>query len=192
VRGHISETWGAGQRFGIMPIGQGRICWYATRNGPPAQPDAPEGRKAEVLEMFRHWHGPIPALIEATAPGDILKNDACDRPGLWRWGRGAVTLLGDSAHPMTPNVGQGACMAIEDAAWLAKVLPGATDIGAAFRAYERHREGRTAFVARQARRIGMIGQWKNPLMVGGRNLIARLVLALPRDVQLNSVYAYKV
>lgn len=192
VRGHISETWGAGQRFGIMPIGQGRICWYATRNGPPSQPDAAEGRKAEVMELFRHWHGPIPALIEATPEVTILKNDARDRPALRPWGRGVVTLLGDSAHPMTPNVGQGACMAIEDAACLAKLLPGAPDVAAAFRTYERRRQTRTAFIARQSRRIGMIGQWKNPLMVRGRNFITRLVLARPPDVQLNAVYAYKV
>ena len=192
VRGHISETWGAGQRFGIMPIGQGRVCWYATRNGPPSQPDAAEGRQGEVLKLFRDWHRPIPALIAATAAADILKTDACDRPALRRWGRGGVTLLGDAAHPMTPNVGQGACMAIEDAANLAKVLPGATDVAAAFRAYEKLRQARTAYIARQARRIGVIGQWRNPLLVHGRNFFTRLVLARPPDGQLNAVYAYKV
>ena len=192
VRGHISETWGAGQRFGIMPIGQGRICWYATRNGPRSQPDAAEGRKAEVLELFRDWHGPIPALIAVTPAASILKNDACDRPSLRQWGRGVVTLLGDSAHPMTPNVGQGACMAIEDAACLAKLLPGAADVAAGFRNYERLRRTRTAFIARQSRRIGMIGQWKNPLMVRGRDFITRLVLARPPELQLIAVYSYEV
>ncbi len=192
VRGHISETWGAGRRFGIMPIGQGRICWYATRNGPPAQPDAPAGRKAEVQELFHDWHHPIPALIKATAPADILKNDARDRNPLRAWGRGRVTLLGDAAHPITPNVGQGACMAIEDAATLAKLLPGAADLAGAFRAYEAVRGPRTAYIARQSRRIGMIGQWENPWVVRGRNFVTKLVLARPPDVQLNAVYAYEV
>lgn len=192
VRGHISETWGAGHRFGIMPIGQGRICWYATRNGPAAQPDAPEGRQVEVLNLFRDWHGPIPALIAATAAADIIKTDACDRDAFRPWGRGRVTLLGDAAHPITPNVGQGACMAIEDAAWLAKVLPGTTDVAGAFRAYEAMRAPRTAFIARQARRIGMIGQWEQPWLVRGRNFLTRLVLARPPAMQLNAVYAYKV
>jgi 2-polyprenyl-6-methoxyphenol hydroxylase-like FAD-dependent oxidoreductase len=192
IRGHLSETWGAGQRFGIMPIGQGRICWYATRNGPAAQPDAPEGRQAEVLGLYRGWHRPITALIEATAPADILRNDARDRNALRPWGRGRVTLVGDAAHPITPNVGQGACLAIEDAAWLAKLLPETADVAGAFRAYERMRGARTDYIARQARRIGSIGQWENPWLVQGRNFIARLVLARQSVRQLNAVYAYKV
>jgi 2-polyprenyl-6-methoxyphenol hydroxylase-like FAD-dependent oxidoreductase len=191
VRGHISETWGAGQRFGILPMGQGRICWYATRNGPPSQPDAPEGRKSEIRELFHDWHHAIPALIEATKPADIMKNDAHDRKSLRKWGEGCVTLLGDAAHPITPNVGQGACMAIEDAACLAKFLARTTDVVTAFRSYEAVRKPRTAFVARQSRRIGAIGQWENPWIVKGRNFITRLVLSYSTDAQLNTVYAYK-
>ena len=192
VRGHISETWGAGQRFGIMPMGQGRICWYATRNGPPSQPDGPRGRKSEIQDLFQDWHQPIPELIAATQPADIIKSDARDRKPLRQWGEGCVTLLGDAAHPITPNVGQGACMAIEDAACLAKFLPGAADVAAAFRAYEAMRRSRTAFVARQARRIGAIGQWENPWIVKARDFITRLVLSRSPDVQLNAVYAYKI
>jgi len=192
VRGHICETWGAGQRFGILPMGGGRICWYATRNGPPSQPDAPEGRKHEVLQLFRDWHRPIPALIEATEQSMIMKNDAQDRQPLGRWGRGRVTLLGDAAHPITPNVGQGACMAIEDAACLAKSLLAAPGIAAGFYAYEAMRKRRTAFVGRQSRRIGAIGQWENRWMVRGRDFVTRLVLSHTADVGLNAVYAYEV
>jgi 2-polyprenyl-6-methoxyphenol hydroxylase-like FAD-dependent oxidoreductase len=192
VRGHISETWGSGRRFGVMPMGQGRVCWYATRNCAPSQSDAPEGRKAEVSALFKDWHGPIPGLIRATDPGDIIKNDARDRKPLKRWGDGRVTLLGDAAHPITPNVGQGACMAIEDAACLAKCLLASSDVATAFRAYEALRGPRTARISRQARRIGAIGQWENPLIVRGRDLITRLVLSRSPDMQLNAIYAYEV
>jgi 2-polyprenyl-6-methoxyphenol hydroxylase-like FAD-dependent oxidoreductase len=192
VRGHISETWGPGRRFGILPMGQGRICWYATRNGLPSQLDAPEGRKAEVQALFKNWHDPISALIEATHPGDIVKNDARDRKPLRHWGDGRVTLLGDAAHPITPNVGQGACMAIEDAACLAKHLLAASDLVSAFRSYEAKRRPRTAYVARQARRIGAIGQWEKPWIVKGRDLVTRLVLSRSPDMQLNAIYAYEV
>jgi 2-polyprenyl-6-methoxyphenol hydroxylase-like FAD-dependent oxidoreductase len=191
VRGHISETWGSGRRFGIMPMGQGRVCWYATRNGPPGQPDAADGRKAEVLSLFRDWHHPIPALIEGTLAAGIIKTDARDRKPLRHWGQGRVTLLGDAAHPITPNVGQGACMAIEDAACLAKQLLGTADVVSAFRSYEARRGPRTASIARQARRIGAIGQLENPWMVKGRDLLTRLVLARSPDMQLNAVYGYE-
>jgi 2-polyprenyl-6-methoxyphenol hydroxylase-like FAD-dependent oxidoreductase len=192
VRGHISETWGSGRRFGILPMGRGRVCWYATRNGPPSQMDAPEGRKSEVQSLFRNWHDPISALIDATNPADIIKNDARDRKSLRHWGQGRVTLLGDAAHPITPNVGQGACMAIEDAACLTKCLLRSSDVASAFRLYEAMRKPRTAYVARRARRIGMIGQWENPWIVKSRNLITRLVLSRSPDMQLNAIYAYEV
>ena len=192
VRGHISETWGAGRRFGVMPMGRGRFCWYATRNSTPSQSDASEGRKAEVSALFKDWHRPIPELIEATNPGDIIKNDARDRRPLKRWGDGCVTLLGDAAHPITPNVGQGACMAIEDAACLTKCLLASSDMTSGFRNYEALRGFRTAHMARQARRIGAIGQWENPWIVRGRDLIARLVLSRSPDMQLKAMYAYEV
>jgi len=192
IKGHISETWGSGRRFGILPMGHGRVCWYATLNGPPSRADAPGGRKSEVHALFKDWHRPIPALIEATEPADLIKNDARDRKALRNWGNGRVTLLGDAAHPVTPNIGQGACMAIEDAACLAKCLVASSGIASALRTYEALRGPRTEYVARQSRRIGAIGQWENPWMVMGRDVVTRLVLAHARAVQLNRIYAYEV
>jgi 2-polyprenyl-6-methoxyphenol hydroxylase-like FAD-dependent oxidoreductase len=190
--GHISETWGKGKRFGILPMGRGRVCWYATRNCAATRDSAPEDRKAEVLSLFHAWHEPIRSLIESTPAGSIIKNDARDRHALRRWGEGRVTLMGDAAHPITPNVGQGACMAIEDAACLAKCVTSSSDVAGAFRAYETLRRRRTAHVARQARYIGAIGQWENPWVVRGRDLITRLVLSRAPDMRLNPIYAYTV
>jgi 2-polyprenyl-6-methoxyphenol hydroxylase-like FAD-dependent oxidoreductase len=192
IPGHISETWGRGRRFGILPMGQGKTCWYATLNGPLVGSVAANGHKAEITKLFAHWHQPIAALIEATEPGNIIKNYACDRKPLKGWGEGRVTLLGDAAHPITPNVGQGACMAIEDAACLAKCLQSGMDLGAAFRRYEALREPRTSYVARQARRIGMIGQWDNPWLVQARDWVTRLVLAHTSDMRRNIIYAHEI
>ncbi len=190
--GHISETWGAGHRFGILPMGRGRVCWYATRNSPPRSGDSDPNYKDEVWRIFSRWHRPIPALIAATPPSAILRNDAQDRPPLPRWGDGRVTLLGDAAHPMTPNVGQGAGMAIEDAAGLAQALQGRAGVVESFRAYEARRRCRTARVGSQARRIGAIGQWENRWVVQGRNLVTRWVLDRAPDLRGNWVYAHKI
>ena len=191
-RGHLSETWGPGRRFGIMPIGQGRICWYATHNRPPSNSDAPELRKTEVLALFRGWHDPISTLVEGTHTNDIIRTDARDRRPLRNWGSGRVTLLGDAAHPMTPNVGQGACMAIEDAAVLAACIVESHDVASAFRSYEARRRPRTASITRKARRIGMIGQWENPWILKGRNLVTRLVLSCSPEMRRNPMYAHQV
>ena len=88
------------------------------RASPRARGSAP-GRKRGLLDLFRGWHAPIEALIEATDESVILRNDVYDRPPLPHWSVGRATLLGDSAHPMTPDMGQGACQAIEDAVILA-------------------------------------------------------------------------
>ena len=189
VRGHLMEYWGRGQRFGLMPIGQGRMCWYATRNAPPGEPEA--DRKETVERLFQGWHPSILDLIAATDPGAILRNEARDRPPLKAWGRGNVTLLGDAAHPITPNVGQGACLAIEDAAVLARCLRSAANVAEGFRSYEAVRRRRTAQIAARARRIGMIGQWENPVLVGLRNWAARLVISRFASQQLNAMYAYE-
>jgi 2-polyprenyl-6-methoxyphenol hydroxylase-like FAD-dependent oxidoreductase len=83
-------------------------------------------------------------------------------------------------------------MAIEDGACLAKCLLKSADIPSAFRAYEEKRKARTAYVSRQARRIGAVGQWENPWIVKGRDIVTRLVLSLSPDMQLNAIYAYEV
>ena len=95
-----------------------------------------------------------------------------------------MTLLGDAAHPMTPNLGQGACQAIEDAVVLAGCLARGPDVGAALQAYAARRIPRTREVVAQSRRIGRIGQLEHPLAVRLRDaLIARV----PGRVQLRHV-----
>ena len=167
------ETWGRGRRFGQWGMAGGRAYWYATaeRARGPGRP-AP-GPQAGLLDLFRGWHAPIEALIEATEEAAILRNDVYDRPPLRRWSVGRVTLLGDAAHPMTPDLGQGACQAIEDAVILADCLAGSEDIAAALRAYESRRIPRTSRVVRESRRAGTIAQWSNPLACKFREALLR-------------------
>ena len=117
--GSNSETWGRGKRFGILNTGGDRFTWYATANTGSDHADSPEGRKRELLRMFAGWHEPVERLIGATDEANILKNGAYDLAPLRRWGQGRVMLLGDAAHPCTPNLGLGGCMALEDALVLA-------------------------------------------------------------------------
>ncbi|MCC6849302.1 MAG: FAD-dependent monooxygenase [Deltaproteobacteria bacterium] len=77
---------------------------------------------AALLAAYRDWHAPIPAPFRATHPAQVIRTELFDRPPTRTWDRGAVTLLGDAAHPMTPNLGQGGCPAIENAWILAREL----------------------------------------------------------------------
>lgn len=170
----VGETWGTGRRFGQMPMSDGQVYWFATVNVAAGARSA-DGERAELLRRFRGWHDPIEALIEATPDEAILRNDIYDRPPLTRWGRGPVTLLGDAAHPMTPNLGQGGCQAIEDAVVLARALQGSSSVDAGLRVYEAERIPRTTRFVHASRRVGAIGQVDHPMLASARNLLVRAV-----------------
>ena len=147
-------------------------------------PAAEAGHQAEVLEWFREWHAPIPEVIKATESSAILRNDIVDRKPVKRWGQDRVTLLGDAAHPTTPNLGQGACQAMEDAVVLASCLRTASDVPAALRSYEAMRMARTANITNQSWRIGKICQWENPLACWLRNKLSQTALAQRSGLQM--------
>jgi 2-polyprenyl-6-methoxyphenol hydroxylase-like FAD-dependent oxidoreductase len=166
-------AWGKGCQFGITPMSQGRAYWFVQKYAPVGEKDKPGGKKSEILELFHDWHDPIPAVIEATAEKDILRNDIYELKHLRQWSQGRVTLLGDAAHAMTPNLGQGACQAIEDAVALGACLNETTDIAAALQLYEKRRVTRANDITRLAHFIGRSVQWENPMLSGARNTIIR-------------------
>jgi 2-polyprenyl-6-methoxyphenol hydroxylase-like FAD-dependent oxidoreductase len=192
ARVQAGEYWGRGTRFGIAPLSGRRVYWFATRNAPPGTHEVPEATHARLRTTFRSWCSPIPEIIAATDPAVILQNDIADRPPLACWSVGRVTLLGDAAHPMTPNLGQGACQALEDAVVLASCLDGTTDLGGALRAYEQRRRERTSQIVRQARRIGQVGQWQHPLACALRDALTRHILTRAQDRQLDQLIGYVV
>ena len=172
-----TETWGSGKRFGLVPLSQGRIYWFATLNAPEGTPDPQTGRKEHLLHLFSTCHAPVPAVIECTEEASILHNDIYDLPPLAHWSKGRVTLLGDAAHAMTPNLGQGAGQAIEDAAALATCLTGATSVASALQAYERQRRARANTIVQRSRRLGQVAQWEHPLATRMRNTLVKMTPA---------------
>ena len=185
------ESWGKGARFGCCHIGEGRVYWFATLNAPEGEkdgpPGSPDGPKQRLLELFRGWHQPVEALVDATEEEEIRRDDLYDREPLKHWGEGRVTLLGDAAHPTTPNIGQGACLAVEDAVVLARCLgdhDGTQSIAQALRRYEGLRRERAADVVRISRRLGLIGQLENPALRRLRDLALK---ATPSGMYLRGV-----
>jgi len=168
----VTETWGRGERFGIVDIGFGEIYWFAVADAPPGGTDGDV--RAELRARFGRWHAPVPAVLEATPADRIIRTDIVDREPITRWHDGRVALLGDAAHPMTPNLGQGAAQAIEDAGALADSLTAASAVEDSLRAYETSRVGRTSAFVRASRRFGDVAQWRHPLAVFARDLMMRL------------------
>jgi 2-polyprenyl-6-methoxyphenol hydroxylase-like FAD-dependent oxidoreductase len=166
-------AWGKGYQFGITPMSQERAYWFVQKYAPEGEEDKPGGRKNEILELFHDWHDPIPSVIEATAEQDILRNDIYELQHLHQWSHGRVTLLGDAAHAMTPNLGQGACQAIEDAIALANCLNETANVRAALKNYEKRRITRANRITRLAHYIGQAVQWENPILSFPRNIIMK-------------------
>jgi len=167
--GHGSETLGKGQRVGIVPIKEGVYGWWATCNEEFMQDDEPEGTRVKLKRLFGDWHHPIPSLIEETEV--ILKNSLSDRIPTKGWSKNNVVLIGDAAHPTTPNLGQGGCTAIEGAYLLSKCIE---KYGLTEKAYNRYEElhfDRAKQINQESLRLGKIGQLSNPLAIFLRNLL---------------------
>ncbi|MFC5753264.1 FAD-dependent monooxygenase [Actinomadura rugatobispora] len=177
-------TWGRGEEFGFTSMSGGRVYCF----GAAATPEggaAPDGERAEVRRRFEAWPEPIPALLASVPEGGVLRHDIYTLPPLSTFVSGRMALLGDAAHAMTPNLGQGGCQALEDAVVLAECLGGAAgDVAAALARYDRLRRPRTQRVARRAARLGAVGNVAWPPAVMARNVAARL---LPTSVTLRSM-----
>jgi FAD-dependent urate hydroxylase len=172
--GTTSETWGCGARFGIVRIDRERVYWFSTANVEAGLKLSPAEGKSFLLEQFKGWHHPVELLIESTPAEHILHNDIYDIAPMKRWSRGRVALLGDAAHPTTPNMGQGACMAIESSLALARCLRQSDNLTEGLRHYERERMPRTAWITKQSRRIGRIGQFQSRLLCTLRDAFVQL------------------
>ena len=173
--GHGINWVGRGSEFLAIHLTGHRIYWAAVTKEPRGEKPGPGGHKQDVLERFGKWTDLVPTLIAATESAAILRNDMYDRPPSRRWSKGRVTLVGDAAHPMTPNQGQGACQALEDAVALGESLEGASDPARAFEIYEKrrmHRANRAVAMSRQASRGVHI---ENPVLCAIRDGLAKVL-----------------
>jgi 2-polyprenyl-6-methoxyphenol hydroxylase-like FAD-dependent oxidoreductase len=185
------NLWGRGSEFGLASIGRGRFYWFVTRNAPEGEAENAAGRKREVLDLLLGWYEPARTAVEATGESKILRNDIYDRAPLKHWSSGRVTLLGEAAHPMTPNLGQGACQAIEDAVVLARCLDSGDGVVPSLRLYEAIRIPRTSDVVRRSRLVGRIVQLENPLLCRLRDAVARSTSARAQIRQLQRIARYE-
>jgi 2-polyprenyl-6-methoxyphenol hydroxylase-like FAD-dependent oxidoreductase len=189
--GRLTESWGVGERFGLVDIGRGRTYWFATKNAPEGESDESGGRKAEIRRRFSGWHEPIAAVVEAADESAILRNDVYYLEPLPRWSDGRIVLVGDAAHATTPGVGQGAAQAIEDAVVLADRLAGSDDLSAGLAEYETIRRPRAGAVLKMSRRVDKAAQLASPLGWRLRNAVVRRLPDRAQRSQLEPLVRYE-
>ncbi len=178
-----TEAWGCGARFGLVPIGHGEIYWFAVAVEPAGGVDDSDVIAA-LRARFAGWHEPIDQVLAATDAARVVRTDIRDRDPIRAWHAGRAVLLGDAAHPRTPNYGQGGCQAIEDAIVLDHALAAHADIEQALAAYEAARVARANAIVLGARRLGRLAAWRSAPAVALRALILR---ATPRRTVLRTM-----
>ena len=142
-----------------------------------------DARVTDLLELFRDFHFPIPQILERTKDEELIWGDIIDIKPIRQFAFGRIVLMGDAAHATTPNLGQGACMAIEDAATLMNALIKYSP-EEAFRRFEKHRIKRTSGIVNQSWRVGQLAQLDNPVLRSLRNSVFR---SLPKRVVMDQL-----
>jgi 2-polyprenyl-6-methoxyphenol hydroxylase-like FAD-dependent oxidoreductase len=180
----LREVQGYGQRCAVCPVDSQTVYWWVAHNAPANRLIAQGDRAAYLQERYAGWPHGIGAVIAATPGGAILQNDLIDRVPTRSYYKGRAALLGDAAHPTTPNLGQGANMALDDALVLARALRDERDAESAFARYQRERLPRTRTIVERSWRFGQLTRWENPLLVLLRELALK---AAPRSTLIKQL-----
>ncbi|WP_435737372.1 FAD-dependent monooxygenase [Cellulosimicrobium sp. PMB13] len=172
-----SETWGRGIVVGIVPLADGRVYAYVSVADAAGVPET----FAELRERLADWHDPIPELLASVDPEQTLRHALrCLPAPPATLATGRVALVGDAAHAMLPNVGQGGCQALEDAAVLGARVPasarrrsGGLDVATALQGWSAERRPRVEKIMKLSAQVAMPTRWTSPVLTGARDLGAR-------------------
>ncbi|MGQ0841978.1 FAD-dependent oxidoreductase [Actinokineospora sp.] len=161
---------------GAWLIGGDRVVWTLSCERAPDGED-PQGTWARAMEMAELL-GEIPrTFVSRTPPERTTRTHVFHHDWLDYWGHGPVTLLGDAAHALPTDLGQGACQAIEDGVVLGDALACAQDVASGLRAYERRRRPRVAWIRQQVLRVNGFKPIANPAARWLVTKIAKVVIA---------------
>jgi 2-polyprenyl-6-methoxyphenol hydroxylase-like FAD-dependent oxidoreductase len=159
------EILGKGRKFGVTGVEGGRTNWFAPVWAPVGTPFD------DLYRHFEGWCDPVSEILARTDRDDILRHDLYYvDPPLRSYVNGRVVLVGDSAHAMTPDLGQGACQALIDGATLGDCLV-RYEPAEALRRYDSIRRRPSQRMARTARLLGQLTM--RPGLTGPRNVLLR-------------------
>ena len=167
------ERLGPGMRFGVAWHEPGKLGWYLTRFGPSGGHDNREGLPERLANYVMTWQPQVGELIRSTPAEAIVRTDLCDLRTPRRMHRGNIVLLGDAAHAMLPNLGQGGASALEDAANLARQLECSSSREAALHEYSRERWRRVVLKQWLSRGYGFWHQRPSKWQCAIRDFIMR-------------------
>ncbi|MEO6527401.1 MAG: FAD-dependent monooxygenase [Gemmatimonadaceae bacterium] len=184
----VREIWGGRERFGFARTGPQEVYWFAPVTAPAGTTITPSAAKVELIGRYRRFPSPVAAILDATPAEAILQTDLYDLAPLAHWSSGRVVLLGDAAHAMTPNLGQGGAQAMEDALSLAVHVQAHGASPAALRAYEGARRAKALRLVALSKRVGQMAHWENRVARSLRDLALRAMPLAVQTWQMDSIF----
>jgi 2-polyprenyl-6-methoxyphenol hydroxylase-like FAD-dependent oxidoreductase len=182
------EIWDTSGRLGIVPLADGKVYWFACIAAKESDETFRTFTVQDLTRYFESFHRLAGELLSRTDEAALLHNDIHDLEPLPHYAFGNILLLGDAAHATTPNLAQGACQAIEDAAVLASVLRQNNNYTDAFIEFEQRRLKRTHYIINESRKLGRVAQISNPLLARIRDQLLPLVPDHFKEKQLHRLY----
>lgn len=176
------EAWGKGKRFGFVKISDKKVYWYAVIN------ETMKKNNTDITELFKDFHPEIVKIISETPKDKIIFSDIIDLQPINQWQKGNVCLMGDAAHATTPNMGQGACQAVEDAYVLGKLFGQGKSVEEIFAQYEKLRMKKAHFVVNTSWTIGKVAHFQNSVAVWLRNALVKTMPKSANEKQLEKVF----
>lgn len=163
---------------GVWPVGPEQMSWSVSTYAPPGNHEKDRARmKERALELLTGVNGPPRPVVEATPAESVIRTDIMVREWSDTWVGGRVALLGDAAHAMPTELGQGACQAIEDAVVLAEQLADHADATAALLSYQRLRTERVRWVHDRVHRMRRVRPARNPVVRRIVDALAKRIVA---------------
>lgn len=177
----LNEAWGKGKRFGFVKISNKKVYWYALTNKKNTTDN-------NLLETFKEFHSDVLKIISATPISQIITSEILDLKPINKWQAENVCLVGDSAHATTPNLGQGACQAIEDAYVIGQLLDEGISIENSFLKYETIRMKKAHTIVNTSWTLGKLAHIENSFGVKIRNLIMKKMPKSANKKQMDMIF----
>lgn len=183
------EIWSnkKGLRVGYSKINSKQVYVFITNFEKAGNTDNKSTVKNDLLQMCDEFPVIVKNLISSCNPSSILRSDLYDFPPIKSWVKGNIALLGDAAHATTPNLGQGACQAIEDAWVVSKVLSNSESVKDAFIEYEKLRLPKATFITKTSYSFAKITNMSGL----GKSIVKSIIRLTPDSInnkQLDKIY----
>ena len=182
----LTELWGKGKRFGFVHINEDEVYWYALANYKTDYKT--EFSTSNLEELFSDFSPIVKNIISKTDIKSVIFNEMMDLKPISSWHNQNVCLIGDAAHATTPNLGQGACQAIESAYVLATWIASEENTELAFLTYEKIRKRNAEKIVKTSWTVGKMAHLENKYLVFLRNKMMRLIPEKITEKQSTSIY----